>query len=326
MPAMQDPVRRLIHIEGVDLHWAEAGQGRPMVLLHGLSDSHRTWGKIAPALARHHRVLMPDLPGHGLSSRPDASYTVAWHAHVMTKWLEALGLDQVDLVGHSFGGGVAQWLLLQQRERIRRLALVAPGGFGREVSLAIRLGSLPWVVEHLGQAVMAPATRLGIRSARAGFDTSEIEALAWMNSMPKTARALSRTLRDAVNLRGQRHHFMTMAEQLGELPPLALYWGDRDRVIPGHQADEAADFIEGVRIARFERCGHFPHREQAEAFTRELIAFVDEPTHAPARIRFRVVCVPVPRRARLRGLWHRAIARIGRIFRRRPRPFPRLGV
>lgn len=315
---MRDPVRRLIHLEGVDLHWAEVGAGRPIVLLHGLSDSHRTWGMVAPTLARGHRVLMPDLPGHGLSSRPDASYTVAWHAHVMTTWLDALGLDQVDVVGHSFGGGVAQWLLVEQRARVRRLALVAPGGFGREVSLAIRLGALPWVVEHLGQPFMAPATRLGVRSAHAGFEVDDAETLAWMNSMPRTARALGRTLRDAVDLRGQRHHFATMAHLVGELPPLALYWGERDRIIPCHHADEATRLLDGARITRFGRCGHFPHREQAESFSRELLSFVDEPALAPARLRACTVSVCTPRRGRLRLLWRAALAGLRRLFRRQP--------
>ena len=132
----------MARIAGVDIHWAEIGSGPPVVLLHGLTDSHRTWRKIAPALARTHRVLMPDLAGHGLSSRPDASYSLDWHASVMGQWLDALDLEQVDLVGHSFGGGVAQWILLERRARIRRLALVASGGLGRDVSTALRLAAL----------------------------------------------------------------------------------------------------------------------------------------------------------------------------------------
>src|SRR5277367_5501594 len=139
-------------VQGCDLHWVELGQGAPLVLLHGLCDSHRTWSKVAPLLARHRRVLMLDLAGHGLSERPDASYALEWHARMVGAWLEALGLESVDLVGHSYGGGVALWMmLLEQRARIRRLALVAAGGLGRDVSFALRLASLPIVVERFGQ-------------------------------------------------------------------------------------------------------------------------------------------------------------------------------
>src|SRR4051812_41000341 len=122
---MHDSTRRITRIAETDIHWVEAGSGPPLVLLHGLTDSHRTWSRVAPTLARNHRVLMPDLAGHGLSSRPDASYSLAWHAKVIGEWLDSLGIEQTDVVGHSFGGGVAQWLLLERRERVRRLGLVA---------------------------------------------------------------------------------------------------------------------------------------------------------------------------------------------------------
>ncbi len=129
------PTSSRARVLGVDLHWDELGSGRPLVLLHGLCDSLRTWFLVAPTLARSRRVLMLDLAGHGESSRPDASYTLDWHANVVDAWLEMLGLDEVDLVGHSYGGGIAQWMLLRHRKRVRatvpssrRVGLVARWG------------------------------------------------------------------------------------------------------------------------------------------------------------------------------------------------------
>src|SRR5580704_17151351 len=197
-----------VRIQGVDLHWAELGSGRPMVLLHGLCDSHRTWSMVAPALARSHRVLMLDLADHGLSTRPDASYTLEWHAGVVGEWLEALGLEGVDLVGHSFGGGVAQRMLLKHRARIRRLALVAAGGLGREVGLALRLASLPHVVEHLGQPFMSRGTHLALNAAGGAFSRDEIAVLSNINARPGTARAFARSVRDVIDWRGQHQHFL----------------------------------------------------------------------------------------------------------------------
>src|SRR5262249_20864730 len=158
-------------------HYAEAGAGRPTVLLHGLSDSHRTWNRVVPMLAKTRRLLMVDLPGHGLSGRPDASYSLAWHARIVGAFLDALALDEVDIVGHSFGGGVAQWLLLEHRRRIRRLALVAAGGLGREVSWSLRLCSLPGVVEQFGQPFMPVGTRIVLGAAGAAFDRDEVAHL-----------------------------------------------------------------------------------------------------------------------------------------------------
>jgi len=106
---------RFAVVEGVRLHWAEQGESSrrpPLVLLHGLNDCYRTWRALAPGLARGRRLLMPDLPGHGLSGRPDASYELEWYARVMNGWLDALGVGCADVVAHSFGGGVAQAMLL----------------------------------------------------------------------------------------------------------------------------------------------------------------------------------------------------------------------
>src|SRR4051812_13469737 len=131
-----------LDLDEVSLHWTEAGAGRPTVLLHGLNDSHRTWRDIWPLLPGR-RVLMLDLPGRGMSSRPDAPYTVDWNAAQVARWMEHLDLRDADVVGHSYGGGVAQWLLLKCRSRIQRLGLLASGGLGREVYPWLRLASVP---------------------------------------------------------------------------------------------------------------------------------------------------------------------------------------
>src|SRR3954468_22722392 len=166
MTSTPEEIHSSLDLDEVSLHWTEAGAGRPIVLLHGLNDSHRTWRDIWPLLPGR-RVLMLDLPGHGLSGRPDAPYTLDWNATQVARWMERLDLRDADVVGHSYGGGVAQWLLLKCRSRIRRLGLLASGGLGREVDPWLRLASLPFVVEKFGQRwmgriaeyVMARATR-----------------------------------------------------------------------------------------------------------------------------------------------------------------------
>ena len=278
-------VLRSVRVEGVDLHWAEVGTGRPTVLLHGLCDSHRTWSMVAPALARTRRVLMLDLAGHGLSTRPDASYTLEWHAGVVGAWLEELGLESVDLVGHSFGGGVAQWMLLKHRARIRRLALVAAGGLGREVGLALRLASLPHVVEHLGQPFMSRGTHLALNAAGGAFTADEIAALSRINAMPGTARAFARSVRDVIDWRGQHRHFLDGAHEIADLPPIALFWGEDDTLIPIAHATDTVAVLEGAVLTRFPGCGHFPHRQEPARFADALLRFVDSPRLPGARLR-----------------------------------------
>lgn len=272
------------------MHWAELGppaaqrSAPPVLLLHGLADAHLTWRAAAPLIARDRQVLMPDLPGCGWSSRPDASYSLDWHANVIARWVEALRLEQVDVVGHSFGGGLAQMLLLKCKPRVRRLALVASGGLGREVGPWLRLASLPGVVEYLGQPFMGFGTRQAVGDDQQGRTVDEIAELAAMNEVRGTARAFARTARDVIDVWGQRKLFYDRAREAGALPPTRLFWGDHDALIPIAHGRALVEATRGVRLETFEDCGHYLHQQQPERFARSLLAFLDDPAVPPARL------------------------------------------
>src|SRR5258705_1146151 len=213
------PTRHLTRVGTVHIHWGDAGIGRPTVLLHGVCDSQRTWRKVVPALARSRRLLMPDLPGHGLSDRPDGPFTVEWYAEMVGAGIDALGLETFDLVGHSFGGGVAQMLLLTHGRRINRLALVASGGLGHEVTFALRLWAALRFAERVSQPFIAPGTRLVLASLLPGSDSEDVAFMSWMNAMPGTGRALSRTVRAAIDWRGPKQQFLGRPRQTAAPPP-----------------------------------------------------------------------------------------------------------
>ena len=103
---MTSPTRdHFLEVDGIRLHWTEVGEASattPVVLLHGLNNSSLSWSHVAPLLATDRRVLMPDLPGHGQSDRPNAGYELDWYAQIIARWLELVGMDRADIVGHSF--------------------------------------------------------------------------------------------------------------------------------------------------------------------------------------------------------------------------------
>ncbi len=287
LPTLEGARHAFASVEGVRLHWAELGEASertPVVLLHGLNDSYLTWKRVAPALAVDRRVLVPDLPGYGLSERPDASYELRWHAQIIARWLDSLGLEKVDVVGHSFGGGVAQVMLLDRHAKIRRLVLVASGGLGRQVTPALRLASMPRVVELFGQRFMALGTRMVLRGSRAGFTKQDVSELSAMNDTPGSARAFARTVRDVIDWRGQRRTFFERAHEVAELPPIALFWGDRDAIIPIAHGRAFVDAVEGVVLTQFKGSGHYLHNEQPIVFADAVRAFLDDPTVSGARV------------------------------------------
>jgi pimeloyl-ACP methyl ester carboxylesterase len=276
-----EATHRFARIEGCGLHWVEREcakpSGPPLVLLHGLNDCYRTWTHVVPQLAQDRRVLVPDLPGHGLSDRPDASYELRWYAHLMMRWLETNRLENVDVVGHSFGGGVAQMMLQECGRRIRRLVLVSSGGLGREIAIWLRLASVPVVVERFGQPFMAAGKRLAILAAGSTLAKNDVTRLTAINSQRGSARAFARTVRDIIGWRGQRQTLFQRPPEL-ELPPLAVLWGDRDNIIPISHARALARAMDGVRLTVFDGCGHYLHHQKPGGFVREVVDFLDDPT------------------------------------------------
>ncbi len=274
-------------LDGTRIHCAElgdAGSKPPLVLIHGLNDSHRTWKHVAPALAADRRVLMPDLPGHGLSGRPNASYELGWHTRVIAALLKVAGLEQVDVLGHSYGGGVAQMLLLECPDRVRRLVLLASGGLGRGVGLGLRLVSLqPHAVERFGQPWMGHCTRLALRGGLR--DEADVDELCAINSEQGSARAFARTVRDVVDWRGQRRLFLERAHEVAQLPPILLCWGERDRLLPFAQGKAFAERVDGVVFRPFPGAGHYLHHERPARLVEILRGFLDDPRVSAARLR-----------------------------------------
>ena len=267
-------------IEGVELQWSERGGGSSVVVLHGLSDSERSWWPVMAELGRRHRVFGLDLPGCGLSGRPDASYGLDWQARVVAAWLDRVGITECDVVGHSYGAGVALWLLLYRAAAIRRLALVAPGGLGRDVALELRLASLPFFVERWGQRWMGAVTRLLFLLNGRSLPPEHRAELLRFNTAPDTARAFARTVRDVINWRGQTRHFLERAAQASVLPAIQLFWGEKDRIIPIRHGEELVAALDHCTLRRFRGAGHFLHWERCHELSQALLAYFAAP-HVP---------------------------------------------
>ena len=109
----------------VRLAYAELGNrdGPPLLLLHGWTDSSRAWTIVAPHLTDH-RLLIPDQRGHGASAAPDCCYATADFVHDAILFLDAKGIERVDVVGHSLGSIIAQRLAAEHPQRVGKLVLI----------------------------------------------------------------------------------------------------------------------------------------------------------------------------------------------------------
>lgn len=282
----------VVSLHGHRLSYRSAGDAGPTVLLlHGLASSSGCWEQTLQRLGADHRVIAPDMLGHGESEKPAGDYSLGAFASLARDLLVALDIDSATVVGHSLGGGVAMQFLYQYPQFVQRLVLVDSGGLGRDVSIALRAVTLP-AAEYVLPLIFNPRTR-GIGSA---INRTIGRALAALPipiapGMAQVAFALAsltdretraafvHTARSVVDVGGQRVHggdrFYLLART-----PLLLIWGEQDSVIPVAHGYAAHEAVPGSRLSVFERSGHFPQCDQPDRFVDTLRGFIAETTGA----------------------------------------------
>jgi pimeloyl-ACP methyl ester carboxylesterase len=272
---------QVISLHGHALSYVDSGAGEAVLFVHGLLGSHTSWAHLIDRLDDRHRVIVPDLFGHGASANTNGDYSLATHAATLRDLIDRLGIDRVTLVGHSLGGGISLEFCYLFPERVERLVLVGSGGLGREVNPALRAVTLPgaeWVLPALASGwVRGRVETIGRTMARAGWRASHDMRAAWEGfarlSDAESRRAFLTTTRAVMDPRGQSVTARDYLPDLAGLPVLVI-WGTDDMVIPSRHAIHAKEAIPGCRVELFDGAGHFPHLDDPERFADVLRDFI----------------------------------------------------
>jgi pimeloyl-ACP methyl ester carboxylesterase len=267
---------RFVGLEGELIHYVEKGEGDPLILLHGFLAWSFTWRHNVEMVAKNARVIAPDLRGFGLSTRhPERGHSLSDQVLLLDRLLEALGLKQVILGGHSMGGEVALRYAAHRPERVKALILVASSGYlkpipGRLERAVIRY---PILGSVLVRAVMMNRrfTRMALgsvyRSAKA-IASEDVEGYFLPARVRGAAGALVRTLRDSDFGQGASHW-------QGLSHPTLIIWGENDPLIPLSHGQKLAAELPGSQLLTFPDCGHVPHEEDPSRFNAAVQAFID---------------------------------------------------
>jgi pimeloyl-ACP methyl ester carboxylesterase len=265
-----------------------AGDGPPVVLIHGMLNSSSHWHEVAQHLAGSHTVVAPDLIGHGDSAAPRGDYSLGAHAASIRDLLTAIGIERATIVGHSLGGGVAMQFFYQFPERVQRLALVSSGGLGREVSPMLRTAALPGTAALLSLTIH-PRVLGGLRSVGSRMRERGIDSGAYLQAVARALgplqnagarEAFLQTLRSVIDVRGQRVS-ATDRLYLLEAIPMLIVWGERDNTIPIAHGLAAHRAMPGSRFRTLPHAAHFPNLEDPDGLAAALLEFIAETEPAP---------------------------------------------
>jgi 4,5:9,10-diseco-3-hydroxy-5,9,17-trioxoandrosta-1(10),2-diene-4-oate hydrolase len=259
-------------------YWQEGSEGSNLVLLHGLGSYLNSWCLNIGRFATHHRVYAPDLLGHGYTDKPQISYSLDCFVTFLGDFLSALGLARTHLLGHSWGGAVALRFAGLYPERVDRLVLAGSSGLGPDVSLWLRLLTLPYFntsAARVGRKVLKIASRTVI--VRPEKRTSEWIGMTQERMRISEVRAVVRAVtRHHLSLRGLRPEVMGMIRtQLPSLrvPTLVIH-GRNDWLIPPSNVAFAKTLNPRLEVKLLERCGHELQYECAEEFNEAVLEFL----------------------------------------------------
>lgn len=254
----------------MEMNHVRRGAGEPLVLVHGLGGSWRTWIPVLDELAAEREVVAVDLPGHGETPPLHGEVSIDTLAEAVSSFLGANDLDGVDVVGNSMGGRLV--LELARRGDVGATVALDPGGF--------------WTgwERYFFYATLAPSVRLvrllqpvmdRITNSAAGRTLllAQLSARPWKLSADVALEEM-RTFADSPSFDEllRRLAFGPGQPGTGSTPgPVVLGWGRKDRVTLPRQAKRAMNRFPGARLYWFEGSGHYPHWDAPEEAARLIL-------------------------------------------------------
>jgi 2-hydroxymuconate-semialdehyde hydrolase len=272
---MSNPeIGRRVRTGAFDSNVHDEGRGAPVLLIHGSGPGVSAWANwrpVLPVLARERRVIAPDMVGFGYTDRPGGiRYGMATWVQQALDLMDALDLEQTDLVGNSFGGALALALAIREPQRVRRLVLMGSVGVPFEITpgldavwgyqpsleamralLDIFAFDRALVTDELAQLRYAASTRSGFQ-----------ESFAAMFPPPRQAGVDAMTSAEA-DIRALPHETLVIH-------------GREDRVIPLANSLTLAQWIPNSQLHVFGHCGHWTQIEHTERFIRLVGGFLAE--------------------------------------------------
>ena len=287
MSALSQPdvQHEVAQVNGIRMHYVTQGTGDLVVLLHGFPEFWYSWRHQIPALAKHFRVVAPDLRGYNLTEKPRgvAQYRVNRIAADIVELIHALGHEQAIIIGHDWGGAIAWNLAIFHPDVVRRLIVLNiphPAAMQRGLrtlrqlrkSWYIFFFQLPWLPEFLFRAQNYRAIERAFRattSPEGAFSDADIAAF-------KEAAARPGALTAAINW--YRALLRSPAGFLQGMPPVEaptlMIWGENDAYLGKELSYDTEQWVPNLLVRYIPNCSHWVQQEQPELVNRFMLDFL----------------------------------------------------
>lgn len=255
-----------VYAGNIKTKFLSAGQGKPVILLHGNPSYGIFWYPVIGQLSSQFKVIAPDIVGYGESDKPSALYDSHYYCSWLNDFMDALGLKRASVVGHSQGGAIAIHYALGYQEKVDKLVIVDSGGLGVLESTGVLIALILYV--------LFPSREAALRLGRYTFHKSEglllsetaVEYGVEVIRMPGSRRA---------PLRSWKIGGRITSEQLGNIvQETLLIWGEQDTYFTVSQAEGAHKAIPKSQLHIISSAGHVPFYDQREEFNNILARFL----------------------------------------------------
>ena len=277
---------RTIKAAGQDIFVMEMGEGPPLLMLHGGgpgASGMSNFSRNIPVLAQRFRLIVPDLPGYGQSSKGlDRTDPFGALAQAMLAVLDALGVEKAHALGNSLGGACALRLALEEPGRVDRLVLLGPGGI--DTSRRPPTEGLMHLLDYYsGDGPTREKFEQFLRKDLVFDGASLPEALIeerYAASLDPAVVANPPLVRPK-DLKSAQSLDLTVHPRLGALEaPTLVLWGVEDRVNPASGARSLQERMPNCDLYLFSRTGHWVQWERADEFNAATIAHLSKSTTA----------------------------------------------
>ena len=235
-----------VQVGKYNIRYQTVGEGEPIVLVHGLSGSTLWWRRNVPELAQHYKVYLVDLPGFGVGRRKHGRFALKQAGDWLLTWMDAIGLQQTHLIGHSMGGYICMWVAAHRPDVVLRLVLVSPAF---KASTSSVLGYIKLLLDGIRYLTPHFFPILAFDSLRAG---------------PVT---LLKATREIIAL--------DVSEEIQRITePVLLIWGENDTLVPPALGYMLQSELPNARLLMLKHAAHVAMFDQPQKFNSAVSAFL----------------------------------------------------